>query len=86
MEIIQEIKTLKDSINSKELKQIINTSDINNLILQYENDRPISISNYKKKLTVLKNNKLKCNFCYRTVQYCDTNNINYCWIHAHSLV
>ena len=86
MEIIQKIKTLKDNINIPELKPIIITHDINNMILQYENNKPICIFNYKKKLNILKNNKLKCNFCERTIQYCDTNNINYCWIHAHSLI
>jgi hypothetical protein len=87
MEIIYEIKTLKENINTKELKPIINTNDINNMIYQYENNKPICILNYKKKLNTLKNNKLKCNFCHRNIQYCDNNNnINYCWIHAHSLL
>ena len=87
MEIIQKIKTLKDSINIQELKPHIITHDINNMILQYENNKPICILNYKKNLNVLKNNKLKCNFCHRSIQYCDNiNNINYCWIHAHSLL
>jgi len=87
MEIIQKIKALKDSINIQELKPHIITHDINNMILQYENNKPICILNYKKNLTVLKNNKLKCNFCHRNIQYCDNiNNINYCWIHAHTLL
>jgi hypothetical protein len=86
MEIIQKIKTLKDSINIQELKPNIITHDVNNVILQYENNKPIGILNYKKNLFILKNNKLKCNFCHRNIQYCDNNNINYCWIHAHSLL
>jgi hypothetical protein len=86
MEIIQKIKSLKESVNIQELKPIIYTHDIDNMILQYESNKPICILNYKKNLTILKNNKLKCNFCNRNIQYLDTNNINYCWIHAHSLL
>lgn len=86
MELIQKVKSLKETIKVQDLKPIIITNDFNNIILHYENNKPICINNYKKKLNVFKNNKLKCNFCERTTQYCDSNNNYYCWIHAHSLL
>jgi hypothetical protein len=86
MEVIHMVKLLKETDNINTPLQVINTNDINNIILQYENNKPICINNYKKKLTILKNNKLKCNFCDRNIQYCDSTNNYYCWIHAYSLL
>ena len=84
---IKDNTSINGNVDEDILKPHIITHDINNMILQYENNKPICILNYKKNLTVLKNNKLKCNFCHRNIQYCDNiNNINYCWIHAHTLL
>ena len=66
------------------IKESIEINDVNNLILSYEHNKPIPIMYYSKKLTEIKNTKIKCSHCTRIGQYKYENNI-FCWIHSHTL-
>ena len=81
-----EIQNLVHHIKTIKLKPLINTYNINNIILQFESNKSICISNYKKNLNINKNIKLKCNKCDRIAQYSDDTDISYCWSHAHTLL
>ena len=80
------IKELNNFISSPNLnlKSYIEISDVNNLIITFENNRPIPINFYNKNLIEIKNNKIKCNKCVKIAQY-KCNDEFLCWTHSHSI-
>ena len=79
-ELLLEIQDIKIDVKSKHN----NNDDINNLIIRFENNKPIPLKYYNKELIELKKNKIACNSCKRIGQYKLDNKI-LCWIHAYSL-
>lgn len=79
-------KELKILIESQKLliKESIQIDDLNNLLIIIETNKPVPIKYYSKNLIEIKT-KLKCISCNKVAQY-KSNDVCYCWIHAHSLV
>lgn len=85
MEQNVKIQDLIVKIESQKLKSKIDTTSITNFLNNYEENKPIPIIFYTKKLEEIKNKKLLCLNCKRIATYKYNDNI-YCWIHAHSLI
>lgn len=79
---LQEINNLIKS-SKLYIKEKINIDDLNNLLLLFENNKPIPIKYYSKNLIEIKS-KNKCSFCSKTCQY-KCNDILYCWSCSHTL-
>jgi hypothetical protein len=83
--IIEELNSLLKTTSDTKIKSSIKINDINNLLIFFENKKPIPINYYCKNLVEIKNNKNKCNKCSKIAQYKYNNDI-LCWNHAHSLL
>jgi len=78
---------MKTLIKSSKLniKNYISIDDINLLLKLSENNKPISLNFYSKKLSEIKiKNTSKCLHCDKIAQYKYNDNL-YCWTHAHTL-
>lgn len=82
---INAIKELLIIIQNIQISSLITLQDVNELIKNYENKKPISIDYYYKNLIEIKNIKIKCCNCDRTAQF-KMDTYVYCWIHSHSLI
>ncbi len=84
MEINTELNDLIIKMKEINIPLDIDKNIMNKLIIQYENNKLLSINNYTKKLIQIKNNS-SCIICNKNGMYSYNNNI-YCWTHSHSLI
>jgi hypothetical protein len=81
---IQEINKITKLLENKTLASPINTKQIDILLKNYVEKKPIPLVNYTKILQLINESDKNCSLCSKNAQY-KYNNKLYCWIHAHTL-